>query len=665
MFSVSLRYALTLFALNAYVAVRVFGLEYSQRMDSIEGAYLGISRHILSSFPDLSWWPAWYGGIPFQNSYPPLLHYLVALFSWATTASVPRAYHVVTAVFYCLGPVFAFVLMNRLSKRRFPSFCAALLYTAVSPCALLVRAVAIDMGHPLRPRRLGTLIAYGDGPHLAALALVPLAVYLLDIALERRKPLNYGLAALAFAAVACTNWLGAFALAALLICYLAAGRPLRDWVTTGLIGAAAYVTVMPLMPPSLIRTIQFNAQTIGGDFTNSTRTLLQYGPFALIGLALTKFGMRRMKVAAYLQMLILFTAVMGFISLSFEWYGIAVVPQPDRYLLELDLGLTFTLAMAAALLPVRTAKILTLLLFVFAAEQLYRGNRYGRGLIKPIDITTTVEFRIADWCNRNLHGARVMVPGTIQFFFNAFTEAPQLGGGFENGVVNYVDRIAQYQVLSGAGVTALNDVPVSVLWLKAFGVQAVAAGGKQSRECFHPFVNGPKFSGVLPELYRDGDDAIYQVPLRSASLAHVMAQSQLVTHRPVNGIDLLELRRYVEALDDPALPEAQFVWRTRHSAEVLADLAPGQLTQVQVTYHPGWHASVNGQPARLIPDGLGFFAIAADCTGQCRMELVYDGGREQQIARGASALLFLCWLAWVAVNIRRRKAQSTEFSVIR
>jgi len=140
-----------------------------------------------------------------------------------------------------------------------------------------------------------------------------------------------------------------------------------------------------------------------------------------------------------------------------------------------------------------------------------------------------------------------------------------------------------------------------------------------------------------------------------------MGREKLVVHRPVNGIDLVELRRYVEALDDPALPEAQFVWRTQHSAEVLADLAPGQVAQVQVTYHPGWHATVNGVAAAIVPDGLGFFAIAPDCTGRCRMELVYDGGREQQIARAASLLLVLCWLAWAGVSTMRRRARSTGF----
>jgi len=643
------RDAAILFLINAYVSSRVFGLEYSHRMDSIEGAYLAISRHILASFPDLTWWPAWYGGIPFRNSYPPLLHLLVALASAVTAFSVARAHHIVTALFYCLGPVFAYLMLRRLSGRSFQSFCAALLYTVFSPCGFLVKAVGLDMGHPLRPRRLGTLIAYGDGPHLAALALVPLAIYCVDLALERRKPLYYGLAALSIAAVVLINWLGAFALAALLLCYLAAGRPWRDWLILAALGIATYIVLSPVMPPSLIRTIQFNAKTIGGDFTTANANLLHAAPFALTAFLLLKLVLHRLSTPAYLQMLILFTALMSWISLSYSWFIVALVPQPERYLLEMDLGLTLLAVMLIPPLPKRFAQASVVVLFLFSAEQIYRGHRYARGLISPVDITTTVEYRVARWCNQNLRNARVMVPGSISFFFNAFTETPQISGGFENGVVNYSDRIAQYQILSGAGTT-INDVPVSLLWLKAFAIQAIQAGGSETREHYHPFVNGEKFRGILPELWREGADAIYQVPLRSASLAHVMMPGQLVVHPPVNGLDLTELRRYVEALDDPALPEARFLWRSQHSAEILADFEPGQVASVQITYTPGLHASVGNLPARIIPDGLGFFAVAPDCIGQCRVELVYDGGREEHIARWASAAVLLCWLVWTGTS---------------
>ena len=76
---------LALFALNVYIARNLFALEYSQYMGSIEAAYISISRYMLENWRDLTWFPLWYGGIPFQNTYPPLLHALVAclLLLWA------------------------------------------------------------------------------------------------------------------------------------------------------------------------------------------------------------------------------------------------------------------------------------------------------------------------------------------------------------------------------------------------------------------------------------------------------------------------------------------------------------------------------------------------------------------------------------------------------
>ena len=73
---------------------------------------------------------------------------------------------------------------------------------------------------------------------------------------------------------------------------------------------------------------------------------------------------------------------------------------------------------------------------------------------------------------------------------------------------------------------------MAVLWLKAFGVDAVAVSGPRSREFFKPFRNPRKFDGLLPELWRDGDDVIYRVPRRSTSLAHVVRPADLAPRRP-------------------------------------------------------------------------------------------------------------------------------------
>ncbi len=664
-----LLYAVLLFAVNAYVCWRAFGLEYSQYMSSIEGAYVGISRHLLASWHDLSWWPAWYTGIPFRNSYPPLLHMLVAVDSAVMHVSVVRAHHIVTALFYCLGPVFAYALLVRLSGKPFLSFCAALGYAVLSPSGLLIRAVALDMEHPLRPRRLSTLIAYGDGPHLSGLSLLPLALLCLDLALVRRTVWFWGAAAASFVAVVFTNWLAAFSLAILVICYLAAYCEWRRWWSTALFAAGTYLVAMPWAPPSLIRTIQFNARTIGGDFTNSYLALLHSAPWALLGFAVIWFVLRRLKAPPWWQMLMLFSAAMAWVTLGWFWFGVAVLPQPDRYHLEMDLGLMLAgsmgLGLALEKAPRKAQQVIAVIFFLLAGVQLYKGHRYARDVIKPVDITSTVEYQSARWLEEHMPGVRVMVPGSIQFWLSAFADNPQIGGGFEQGNIQFPNRIAQYQILSGDGTTD-NDVAISLLWLKAFGVEVVEAGGPGSREFYHPFKKGDKFKGQLPEVWRNGDDALYRIPLRNNSLAHVMRPAHLVTRMPVNGIDTEQLRTYVDAIDDPAFPEAQFVWRTQHSAEILAPLKPNRIVSVQITYTPGWHAIANGHPARVFSDGLGFLAIAPDCDGNCRMELTYDGGMETRIAQWLSRATILGWVLWAAYthfSKRNFRAEpSLEFS---
>jgi hypothetical protein len=54
---------------------------------------------------------------------------------------------------------------------------------------------------------------------------------------------------------------------------------------------------------------------------------------------------------------------------------------------------------------------------------------------------------------------------------------------------------------------------------------------------------------------------------------------------------------------------------------------------VQVSYHPGWHAKVNGQARQIEADGLGLMLIRPQCNGPCDVELDYDGGWELRICR--------------------------------
>ena len=97
-------------------------------------------------------------------------------------------------------------------------------------------------------------------------------------------------------------------------------------------------------------------------------------------------------------------------------------------------------------------------------------------------------------------------------------------------------------------------------------------------------------------------------------------------HTPVNGLDVSELRRFVAAIEEPAAPPAVLHWEGNNKAVIQARLQPGELVSTKITWHPGWHARVNGSEREIRPDGIGLMALDAGCSGDCRIVLGYDGG---------------------------------------
>jgi hypothetical protein len=165
-----------LFLLNLWITHEFLTTEYLDHMGSIEGAYIAIARWASENWRDLTWFPLWYGGIPYQNTYPPLLHLLVAALADLTGLSPAFAYHAVTAVFYSLGPVTLFLLALRLSRSVACGFAAGLFYSLISPSTFLAPVVRHDAGGLWHARRLQALVEYGEGPHIAAMTLLPLAL---------------------------------------------------------------------------------------------------------------------------------------------------------------------------------------------------------------------------------------------------------------------------------------------------------------------------------------------------------------------------------------------------------------------------------------------------------------------------------------------------------
>ena len=633
-----------LFCLNAFLCRRLFVTEYTAHMDSIEAAYIGLSRYVLDHPFEFGWFPLWYDGIPFQNTYPPLLHALVAVVAWVLGLSPALAHHLTGAMFYSLGPVFLFLLAFRLSNDRLGSWIAALAFSLWSPSIFLDSSTQSWALNIWNPARLQSLVVFGDGPHVSSLTLIPLAILSLDSAVRKPRAIRVYLAAVALAAVVLTNWLGAFALAIAAACYLLANWELfgvRKTAWAALTAVIAYGLAAPWIPPSTINDIRYNAQFVIGRYPITSAHLL-YGGIVALCIALLLWVMIRIRVPIAIRFAALFSFLMCVLVLGDDWFDIQLMPQPHRYHLEMELGLCLLLGLLVAPIyrriqykQVRMAIATAAALFLISQAVVY--NREARSLIQPIDIATTVEYQVSTWLEENRPGERIFTTGSTQFWLNAFSDVPQVGGGFGQGIVNRMIPVIHYGIPWNT-----EDGMGAITWLQLYGAKAVFVSGAESRDSYAEAWRDPgKFEGLLPVLWQDGDDILYDVPQRSRSLAHVIRPESIVTRSPINVVDFDPVVSLVDDFDDQSLPLASFTWQGPSHATIRSDFTPGQLLFIQVTNHPGWNASVDGQPRAIQGDGLGFMVIDPQCQGECVVELNFDGGTEAILARITLAVTVL------------------------
>jgi hypothetical protein len=508
----------------------------------------------------------------------------------------------------------------RLSGSQTCGFWAGLLYSTLSPASLLVPAIRADVGGAFYLRRLHNIVVWGEQPHVAALMLAPLAL----LALEKKKPAYYALSAVTLACLALTNVTGTVGFCLLVSAYLLSFAPSIPRLAA--VSLLAYGLAAPWMPPSAVRLIFANSQQSAGNSYPFTSWHLLY--FSLIAAAAAAVWKLARNADRFLRFAIFLTFFAGAIFLPAFALKIAILPQPERFQLEFEMGACLVAAWLVSKLGRAPLAVLSLL----CLASIVYNRRHADQLIQPIDIRKTTEYKEAIWFDRHMGGRRVFAPGSVSFWMNIFTDTPQIGGCCDQGISHWQQKVALYILYAGT------DAEVSRLWLQAFGVHAAGVSGEGSGEWYKPFANPHKFDGVLKELWRDGGDAIYEVPQRSGSLAHVVRPEQVVTKGPIHGLDVAPLRPFVEALNDPEAPPAPMEWKGRARAVISSDLRRGDLVSVQVSYHPGWRALVNGARRRIESDAIGFQVIHPECEGACVIDLIYDGGLEAKIARAMQIL---------------------------
>jgi len=636
-------------ALNLAVCWRLFQVEYMDEFGSIEGSFIAIARYVSRHWGDFSWFPLWHCGMPFQDTYVPVLHMMVAIAASLGKISAARAYHGVTGVTYALGPATVYWMAVRMGAHRGAAFLSALFYSLFSPSALLMPDVAQDLGGFWSARRLQVLTVYGEGPHITAMTILPVAILALENALARRTGRALAPAALAIALVLLTNVPGTGALGLAVFCWISvqpAGRRAAAWVVAASAAVFAYGLACYGVPPSALATIGANMGSMHPDYAGSLKYESLLLLLALAAVAAGGHLLARTRLPLWLRFAILYFGLITAVVLAADFRKLELVPQPLRMQLEMEMGACLLLGGAAWAIYGRIPRWIRPVVWAAClapiAVQFSNYRTEAQIDTQPVDLASRSEYSTAQWLDANLHGQRVYAAGSFSFWLNAFSETPQMMGCCLQGqslpVLDWVHYLVNH-------MTDPKDTEATKAWLQALGVDALVVSGPSSTDKYQDILQPSRFEGLYPVLHREHGDTIYAVPRGRPSLAHVVRTEDLVPRRPGGRMDYSEVVKFAQALGDSSRPFASFEWLRGDTARIRTNARPGDLVSVQVAWFRGWKAWVRERQVPVSADGLGLIAIQPECEGDCEILLHFAGRPDGPFAAVVSVASFALMVA--------------------
>ena len=651
--------ALLIVLLTAVLIEPLHTAKYLARWDSIESTFISDARFLQAHWPHPQWQPLWYCGTRFDYVYPPLLRYGTALL--ARFYLPVEAYHLYTALLYCLGIAGVYFLGWVLWRSRASAWLAAAATALVSPTYLFVSEMRIDSGGHI-PWRLWVLTRYGEGPHISAVALLPFALGFAWLAIGKRRPTALAAAAVCCALVALHNFYGATSLAIfypILVWSLwVTQRDRRVWLWAAAIPALAYGLAAFWLTPSYLRVTLENLHYVSLPGSTLSRALLAVALAAFMAVTL-RFASRKPEraPATFIGGCLL---VMGMIVLGYYHFKFRVMGDPRRFVPELDLAMI--LASVAALRQawrwpgaqarvrvVRAAVVLVVAAALGSAWQ-YVGHAWVFFPRAP-DYRQRVEYRAAEWVHQHLPGARTFSSGSIRFWWDTWHDLAEVGGGSEQGLLNPQVEAARWEICLG------QNPETAVRWLQALGADAVVVPDAHSQETYHDFAQPYKFAGVLPAIYDDHQgNVIYRVPRRYPSLARVVDTAALRTvPQGWAQNDLSALRAYTAVVEQGPEAETRTDWVGTDELRVHARVTAGQAVLVQVTYDPAWHAYSTGKELTVRRDPVGFSLIEAP-AGEQDLQFVFKTPLENRVGWVLALLAGLVVIGLLTLDYVHRKA---------
>ncbi|HXJ37651.1 MAG TPA: hypothetical protein VNH18_00160, partial [Bryobacteraceae bacterium] len=517
------------------------------------------------------------------------------------------------------------------------------------PCFLFVKHFRWDSGFGA-PQRLHVLMQYGEGPHIAALCVLPAALGAMWLAIRARRPGMLALAALLCALVVGTNFYGATALALftpLLVWSVWVGE--RDWrVPARALGVAALAYGLSAfwLTPGYIAITLTNLRLVA-DPGDRRSVLIFVAAITLFGVVsfVIGNGKREREWPLFLSGAVW---VLALYVLGHDYFGLQVAGNTVRLAPELDLAMMLAFATAIVMAwkrpKFRIAAGMVAVLVVLVPSQ-----KYLKHLWSPFPELKSLEreypYEVAKWTKARLPGARVLPSGTVRFWFNAWTNMPQTDGGSQQGMLNHLLPVAFWQILTGEKQEA------AVLWLQALGTDAVIVPDKNSRDRYRDYMFPEKFEG-LPVLYDDGHGTvIYRIPRAYPGIGRVVDSATLARVGPIqDGVDVDRLSKYVGETEKAGRVPVTVAWQGLDEVRVTAKTGVGESVLLQETWDEAWRAQENGKSLEVRRDpAMGFMLILTE-PGEHNIQLRFTTPVENRIGQILTLLSLLTALGLGAAS---------------
>lgn len=618
----------------------LFGIEYLAAWGSIDSTFIADARMLAGHLPHPGWQPLWYGGTRFDYIYPPALRYGTALLSLVGHISTARAYHLYTATLYVVGTAAVYGLVRTGSASRKTALFAASAWALVSPCFLFLSALRHDSVY-LMPQRLHVLAAYGEGPHISALSVLPAALAASLSALRFWRPRMLVLAGALCALVVANNFYGATALALFF--------PVLAWsVWTGersryvcmraaAIAALAWGLCAFWLTPSYLRITVLNLKWVATP-GNTWSLFVAAAVIAVFCIGSFWYANRRQD-----RIWTIFTVgsaiILSLDVLGYFYFGFKISGDSQRLAPEFDLAVIIFVAEGIRLAwkrkDLRAAAVLVALA-VFAPSVRYLPHAWFP-FPQSGPLSEQVEYRTSQWVAGHLPGARVLPTGSIRFWFDAWSDNAQIDGGSLQGMLNQIIPAAIWQITRG-------DRPEpAILWLQALGTDAMVVPDTNSPEVYHDFSLPHKFRGALPAIYDDGKGTVvYRVARVHPGIGRVVNTKDAAAVGTVRGGDDVEtLAKYVAVVEHAGQPATRVSWRDFDDMNVQARVAAGQSLLLQETYDDSWeaHEGERSLPIRREPV-MGFMLIDVP-PGDHAIALHFATPLENRVGQGACLLTLI------------------------